>query len=86
MSKLNTVLKVVSVTLSRYRSQKGQYISDIKRLSFIVDGEAIFENIEEPLRCPVCGQPVNNEENGTKHVEAARAGFSRATALLKYLE
>ena len=51
MSKLNDNLVAADVTLSRYESVKGQYVSDIKRLSFIVDGEVAFENIEEPLLC-----------------------------------
>ena len=72
MSEFNDKIVAADVTLSRYESLKGQYISDIKRLSFIVDGEVAFENIEEPLLCPVCGQPVINVENETKHVEAAR--------------
>ena len=86
MSELNDKLVAKDVTLSRYESLKGQYISDIKRLSFIVDGEVAFENIEEPLLCPVCGQPVINVENETKHVEAARKELSRTLALLNDLE
>lgn len=86
MSELNDKLVATDVTLSRYESLKGQYISDIKRLSFIVDGEVAFENIEEPLLCPVCGQPVINVENETKHVEAARKELSRTLALLNDLE
>ncbi len=86
MSKLNDNLVAADVTLSRYESVKGQYVSDIKRLSFIVDGEVAFENIEEPLLCPVCGQPVINVESETKHVEAAQKELSRTLALLNDLE
>ena len=86
MSELNDKIVAVDVTLSRYASLKGQYISDIKRLSFIVDGEVAFENIEEPLLCPVCEQPVTNVENKTKHVEAAQKELSRTLALLNDLE
>lgn len=86
MSEFNDKIVAADVTLSRYESLKGQYISDIKRLSFIVDGEVAFENIEEPLLCPVCGQPVINVENETKHVEAARKELSRTLALLNDLE
>lgn len=86
MSELNDKIVAVDVTLSRYASLKGQYISDIKRLSFIVDGEIAFENIEEPLLCPVCEQPVTNVENETKHVEAAQKELSRTLALLNDLE
>lgn len=86
MSELNDKIVAADVTLSRYESLKRQYISDIKRLSFIVDGEVAFENIEEPLLCPVCGQPVINVENETKHVEAARKELSRTLALLNDLE
>lgn len=86
MSVLNDEIIAANVALSRYKSLKGQYISDIKRLSFIVDGEAAFENIEEPLLCPVCAQPVINVENETKHVDAARKELSRILALLNDLE
>ncbi len=86
MSELNDKIVAADVTLSRYESLKGQYISDIKRLSFIVDGEIAFENIEEPLLCPVCEQPVINVENETKHVEAAQKELSRTLALLNDLE
>ncbi len=86
MSEFNDKIVAADVTLSRYKSLKGQYFSDIKRLSFIVDGKVAFENIEEPLLCPVCGQPVINVENETKHVEAARKELSRTLALLNDLE
>lgn len=86
MSELNDKIMAADVTLSRYESLKGQYISDIKRLNFIVDGKAAFENIEEPLLCPVCEQPVVNVENEAKHVEAVRKELSRTLALLNDLE
>nr|WP_280927577.1 AAA family ATPase [Lactobacillus sp. ESL0703] len=82
MRDVNNELMTSDTTLSRYNSLKEQYASDIKRLSFIADGEVAFRNIEEPLLCPVCGQPVPNNEKDDGHIEAAKVELSRTISLL----
>lgn len=82
MSDVNDKLTTSDVTLSRYNSLKQQYAADIKRLSFIADGEVAFVNVEEPLLCPVCGQTVINDGVDDDHIEAAKVELSRTISLL----
>lgn len=86
MSSINDKLTTSNVTLSRYNSLKQQYASDIKRLSFIADGEVAFRNVGEPLLCPVCGQAVVNDGKDDGHIEAAKVELSRTISLLADLE
>ncbi|MBU5594580.1 hypothetical protein KQI76_05340 [Amphibacillus sp. MSJ-3] len=40
------------VTYSRFQSLKSQYTADIKRLSFIVDGEVHLHSVDKNKKCP----------------------------------
>lgn len=63
------------ITLSRYSSLKEQYISDIKRLSLIAEGDNVLKENKNDNYCPFCNskvhlenqigiiEPVNNEIN-----------------------
>ncbi|GFI60833.1 hypothetical protein IMSAG044_01729 [Lactobacillaceae bacterium] len=86
MSEINDKLTTSDITLSRYDSLKQQYAADIKRLSFIADGEAAFENTEEPLLCPVCGQALENEGEDEDHIKAAKVELSRTISLMTDLD
>lgn len=63
-----------------------QYVSDIKRLSFIADGEKTFENLEVPFLCPVCNQPIPKEQVDESHISAAKVELAKVVSLLKDLE
>ena len=47
----------------RYATLRGQYVSDIKRLSFIVNGEVEMKNVAHNTICPFCDGtiPVKNK-------------------------
>ena len=40
--------------ISRYAALKTQYSADIKRLSFIVDGETVMQHVSHDATCPFC--------------------------------
>ncbi|MBH9991487.1 hypothetical protein H3R26_05205 [Lactobacillus sp. W8092] len=86
MLRLGDQLSECQVALNRYDTLKKQYVSDIKRLSFIADGEKAFENLEVPFLCPVCDQPVPKEQVDESHIAAARVELAKVVSLLKDLE
>ena len=86
MLKLNDRLSECQVALNRYGTLKKQYVSDIKRLSFIADGEKTFENLEVPFLCPVCNQPISKEQIDESHIAAAKVELAKVVSLLKDLE
>lgn len=86
MLRLDDQLSQCQVALNRYDTLKKQYISDIKRLSFIADGEKAFKNLEVPLLCPVCNQPISKEQVDESHIAAAKAELVKVVSLLKDLE
>lgn len=63
---------------SRYASLKTQYISDIKRLSFIVNGEAEMGRVPKNQVCPFCDGriPIRNKKS---YVDSAQAELNRIT-------
>ncbi|AXY26340.1 hypothetical protein CL176_10215 [Suicoccus acidiformans] len=58
---LNSVLYELEVLSSRYDALKTQYVSDIKRLTLILEGEQIHKELSEECHdenCPFCDQPI----------------------------
>lgn len=86
MLKLNDQLSECQVALDRYGALKKQYVSDIKRLSFIADGERTFENLEVLFLCPVCNQPIPKEQVDESHIAASKVELTKVVSLLKDLE
>lgn len=70
---------------TRYSSLKTQYISDVKRLSFIVNGEVTMTQIPQNQTCPFCeGKlPVRNRKS---HIESAQAELNRILVQMNGLE
>ncbi len=64
---------------SRYNALKGQYVSDIKRLSFIVNGEVEMGNVDHARSCPFCNGtlPTTNDES---YIQSAGAELHRITS------
>lgn len=63
---------------SRYSSLKTQYVSDVKRLSFIVNGEVEVGHIPRNQVCPFCDgklQPRNRQS----YIESAQSELDRIT-------
>lgn len=70
---------------NRYSSLKTQYISDIKRLTFIVNGETTLEKVPKSHTCPFCeGQlPEKSRKN---YIESAQAELDRIMLQMNGLE
>lgn len=70
---------------NRYSSLKTQYISDIKRLTFIANGETTLEKVPKSHTCPFCeGQlPEKSRKN---YIESAQAELDRIMLQMNGLE
>ena len=72
---------------NRYKALHSQYMSDIKRLKFIVDGNDKGKTIKHKDHCPFCGHEMEaEEEDRTTYVESARAELARIRLQLGDLE
>ncbi len=60
----------------RYTSLKTQYVADIKRLSFIVNGEAEMKKVPQNQICPFCDGKLS-VKNKKSYIESARAELER---------
>lgn len=73
-----------AVLLSRYKALKSQYTGDIRRLTFIVEGEVEYQNVPHSAKCPFCDgkMPVHDR---TSYIDASRAELTRIIAQLNGL-
>ena len=72
------------ITYSHFQSLKSQYMADIKRLSFIVDGEVSFNSIEKNEKCPFCDGYIKPKERDS-YIETAKAEMNRIIMQLQGL-
>jgi hypothetical protein len=63
---------------SRYASLKTQYVSDIKRLSFIVNGEVEIGHIPRNQVCPFCDGKLQPRSKQS-YIDSAQAELNRIT-------
>lgn len=70
---------------TRYTSLKTQYVSDIKRLSFIVNGEVEIGHVPQNQICPFCDGklPARNKKT---YIESAQAELDRIMLQMNGLE
>lgn len=70
---------------TRYASLKTQYVSDIKRLSFIVNGEVEIGHVPQNQICPFCDGklPARNKKT---YIESAQAELDRIMLQMNGLE
>lgn len=70
---------------TRYTSLKTQYVSDIKRLSFIVNGEVEIGHVPQNQICPFCDGklPARNKKT---YIESAQAELDRIILQMNGLE
>lgn len=63
---------------TRYAALKTQYVSDIKRLSFIVNGEVEMHHVPKIQTCPFCDGklPTRNQKS---YIDSAQAELNRIT-------
>ena len=74
-----------SVLLSRYQSLKSQYTADIKRLTFIVEGEVEYQSIPRISKCPFCDGKMTPHTRQS-YIEASRSELGRIVAQMEGLE
>lgn len=74
-----------SLLSSRYRALETQYTSDIKRLSFIVEGEVIGDDFSYSKNCPFCENELKKKQEES-YIETARAELERIILQLYGLE
>ena len=65
--------------ISRYAALETQYSADIKRLSFIVDGETVMQHVSHDATCPFCDGKMPTQKTES-YVVAARSELSRIVA------
>lgn len=63
---------------SRYSALRSQYVSDVKRLSFIVKGEVSLKQVTHNKICPFCDGTIP-ERNQQSYIESAQAELNRIT-------
>lgn len=80
----NESLSECNVLLNRYAELNTQYDADLKRLSFIVDGEA-NDSKSYTAQCPFCDSQVN-VRNTHNYIEAAKADYKKIKLQAKDLE
>lgn len=73
---LNEQLSECETLYNRYQALKSQYASDIKRLTFIVEGEHQREGIPVNSKCPFCDNSISIQENHN-FIEASNAELHR---------
>lgn len=59
---LNEQIAECNMLYSRYQVLRGQYISDINRLTFIVEGELHMNETPEVFRCPFCDGSLKKQK------------------------
>lgn len=61
-----------NLLFSRYKALESQYIADIERLGFIVQGQTIIHKHETPVSCPFCDSQMNEKQEDS-YLEASQA-------------
>lgn len=70
-----------NVLLNRYQKLASQYKGDIQRLSLIAEGEEAYQNVQQPLICPYCDNPVNPRKRKS-YMQSARITMERTMSQL----
>ena len=69
----------------RFSILKDQYLSDIQRLTFVVEGEIIKQSMPTNKKCPFCDGEIAMQKRAS-YVEAAKAELSHIRTHLTELE
>ena len=51
-------IEEMTVYVARFKNLRSEYIGDVKRLSFIVNGEQQLKHIQGKRKCPFCNQTI----------------------------
>nr|WP_300782533.1 AAA family ATPase [uncultured Acetatifactor sp.] len=74
----------LELVLSRHKALQSQYAADIKRLTFIVDGENITHAHPQGTRCPFCDGEIKPKER-MSYIDASKNELSRIMTQAKGL-
>lgn len=89
MLELQEPIKENKILLERYTKLKTQYVADIKRLDFILDGEDKFSLLEIPtqkdLNCPFCQNKIPQQKKQS-YKKIAESEKSKTLTNLQELE
>ena len=81
---LNEQLAECNVLYNRYQALRSQYNADIKRLTFIVEGEVHGGDLAANVKCPFCDGDID-EQHEHSYAEASHAEAERIALQLKDL-
>lgn len=81
----NAQLAECNTLYNRYQALRSQYAADIKRLTFIVEGELNRDSTTEISKCPFCEGDIPVKDDGG-YVEASHAELHRIQLQLSDLE
>lgn len=81
---INKQLTECSLLRNRYAELNSQYASDVKRLTFIVEGQINDSQNEPPEICPFCGAPTKKHEHPT-YIHAAQIELNKIISQQKDL-
>ena len=73
---VNRQLSECALLHNRYAELHSQYASDIKRLTFIVEGQINNLQTEAPDTCPFCGSPTSKREHPA-YIHAAQSELTK---------
>ncbi|MDO5596981.1 MAG: AAA family ATPase [Acidaminococcus sp.] len=79
---INEELKSAYLMKKRYQILREQYHSDIKRITFIIDGEEKLATVKAPEHCPFCGAEMKLKKQ-PEYAAAAQAELQRILPQLK---
>jgi len=72
ITKKEDLIRTRKITQNRYKALESQYIADIERLGFIIQGEDIIHKHESPHNCPFCNGELEKEQEAS-YLESSRA-------------
>lgn len=84
---LNARLQEARYLGNSYKDLRTQYNSDIKRLLFIIEGDAKGKQIRHKSNCPFCGHDMEQQEEARdSYVDSAKSELARIKLLLEDLK
>jgi len=81
----NSRLAECEIIVDRFIALRGQYQSDIERLTFVIDGSMAYEDLPKRERCPFCDGEIKTHNKAT-YIESARAELQHIRVHLTELE
>lgn len=81
----NGRLSECDTLVDRFSALRSQYLSDIERLTFVVDGKLAHSSIPKPEHCPFCDSEIQSSDEPS-YADAAKAELHHIRSHLLELE